>query len=68
MINTAELNQAMQQSGLKKSAVAGRLQLTTQTLTRKLSGESEFNISEAQELSEMLGLSASQRQRIFFGN
>jgi ribosome-binding protein aMBF1 (putative translation factor) len=68
MINTAELNQAMQQSGLKKSAVAGRLQLTTQTLTRKLNGESEFNISEAQELSEMLGLSASQRQRIFFGN
>ena len=68
MINTAELNQAMQQSGLKKSAVAGRLQLTTQTLTRKLNGESEFNLSEAQELSEMLGLSASQRQRIFFGN
>lgn len=68
MINTAELNQAMQQSGLKKNAVAGRLQLTTQTLTRKLNGESEFNISEAQELSEMLGLSASQRQRIFFGN
>lgn len=68
MINTAELNHAMQQSGLKKSAVAGRLQLTTQTLTRKLNGESEFNISEAQELSEMLGLSASQRQRIFFGN
>ena len=68
MINTAELNQAMQQSGLKKSAVAGRLQLTTQTLTRMLNGESEFNLSEAQELSEMLGLSASQRQRIFFGN
>ena len=68
MINTAELNQAMQQSGLKKSAVAGRLQLTTQTLTRKLNGESEFNISEAQELREMLGLSASQRQRIIFGN
>lgn len=67
MINTAELNQAMQQSGLKKSAVAGKLRLTTQTLTRKLNGESEFNISEAQELSEMLKLSPSQRQRIFFG-
>lgn len=66
MINTKELKKVMQDSGLKKSAVAGRLRITTQTLTRKLNGESEFNVSEAQELSEMLGLSASQRQRIFF--
>ena len=66
MVDTKELNRAMQDSGLKKSAVAGRLRITTQTLTRKLNGESEFNVSEAQELSDMLGFSASQRQRIFF--
>ena len=66
MVDTKELNRAMQDSGLKKSAVAGRLRITTQTLTRKPNGESEFNVSEAQELSDMLGFSASQRQRIFF--
>ena len=68
MINTAELNQAMQNSGLKKSAVAGRMGLTVQTFTRKIKGEAEFTVSQAQELSEILDLNPGQRQRIFFGN
>ena len=67
MINTAELNQAFQQSGLKKNAVAGRMGLTVQTLTRKIAGEVEFTVSQAQELSDILDLNPSQRQRIFFG-
>lgn len=66
MINTAELNQAIQNSGLKKSAVAGKMGLTVQTLTRKIGGEAEFTVSQAQELSDILGLSPGQRQRIFF--
>lgn len=66
MINTAELNQAIQQSGLKKTAVAGRMGLTVQTLTRKITGEAEFTVSQAQELSDILDLNPSQRQRIFF--
>lgn len=66
MINTAELNQAMQNSGLKKSAVAGRMGLTVQTFTRKIKGEAEFTVSQAQELSEILDLNPGQRQRIFF--
>ena len=66
MIDTTMLTQAVDQSGYKKNAVAERLNMTVQTLTRKLTGEAEFTVSEAQELSEMMGFSSTQRQRIFF--
>lgn len=66
MINTAELNQAMDQSGLKKNAVADRMGMTVQTLTRKLNGEAEFTVMEAQTISDIFGLTPGKRQQIFF--
>ncbi len=66
MIDTKAINQAFDQSGLKKNAVAERLNLTVQTLTRKMNGEAEFTVSEAQSLSEIMRLSVAQRQQIFF--
>ena len=66
MINTAELNQAMDQSGLKKNAVADRMGMTVQTLTRKLNGEAEFTVMEAQAISDIFGLTPGKRQQIFF--
>ena len=66
MIDTQALNQAFDQSGLKKSAVADKMGCTVQTLTSKLNGESEFTVSQAQDLSDILGLAPSLRQRIFF--
>lgn len=66
MIDTTMLTKAVDESGYKKNAVAERLNMTVQTLTRKLTGEAEFTVSEAQELSDMMGFSSNQRQRIFF--
>ena len=66
MIDTKALNQAFDQSGLKKSAVADKMGCTVQTLTSKMTGESEFTVSQAQEISDILGLAPGLRQRIFF--
>ncbi len=66
MINQAALMQAMQESGMKKYAVAGKMGIDPRSLDNKLTGKSEFKISEAEQLSDILHLTRSQRQQIFF--
>lgn len=66
MVDYPALNQAIVDSGIKKSAVADRLDVTPQTLNNKLNGTTELTISEVQELCEILGFTKRQRQQIFF--
>ena len=66
MIDTQALKQAYQNSGLKKAAVADKMGLTVQTLTRKMDGEAEFTVSQAQEIGDIFGLNHDQQRRIFF--
>ena len=66
MIDNAALIKAIDDSGMKRNAVAGKLGITPQTFNNKLNGVTEFTISEVQELCEILRFSKSQRQQIFF--
>lgn len=66
MVDYAALNQAIDESGMKKNAVAGRLGLTAQTFNSRVTGKSEFKLSEVQELCKLLRFDQSQRQHIFF--
>ena len=43
------------------------LGISSGTLRCKLENESEFKLSEAEKLSKMLGMTAEQRDRCFFG-
>lgn len=66
MIDTQALKQAYRNSGLKKAAVADKMGLTVQTLTRKMDGDAEFTVSQAQEIGDIFGLDPEQQRRIFF--
>jgi hypothetical protein len=66
MTNTILLKQAISSSGLRIGFIAGKLGITRQTLSKKVNGISEFYGTEIQTLSELLDLSLSDRDRIFF--
>lgn len=66
MVDYSALNQAIDDSGMKRSAVAERLAVTPQTLNNKLNGTTELTISEVQKLCEILGFTKRRRQQIFF--
>lgn len=66
MVNYPALTKAIEDSGLKMSAVADRLGVTPQGLKNKLNGTTEFKISEVQELCDLLRFTRHQRQQIFF--
>lgn len=66
MVDYSALNQAIDDSGMKRNAVADRLDVTPQTLNNKLNGTTELTISEVQKLCEILGFTKRQRQQIFF--
>lgn len=55
-------------SGMSRNEIAERLGLTRQGLYNKLCGESEFKSSEIKLLSEILALSAQERDHIFFAD
>lgn len=57
----------VEKSGLKLSHVARVVGVSPNTLRMKLNGETEFKLSEAQRLAELLRLTAEQREAFFFG-
>jgi len=67
MVDHAALIKVIEASGMKKSAVAGKLGVTPQTLSNKLNGATELTISEVEKLCEILRITKAQRQQIFFG-
>lgn len=66
MTDTQALSQAIQQSGLKKNAIAEKLGLSAYGFMRKVNGFSDFTVPEMEKLCEILDIKATQRQRIFF--
>ena len=66
MTDTQALMQAIQDSGLKKNAIAKQLGLTSYGFMRKVNGFTDFKVSEMEKLCEILEIKAAQRQRIFF--
>lgn len=68
MTDTVQLRTYIQDSGLKLGHVARVLGISDSTLRQKLNNISEFKVSEADQLSAMLGLTMEQRDACFFGS
>ena len=67
MTDTVKLLEAIQNKGLKRGYIAEKLGIDRSTLWKKVTNQSEFLASEITALSELLGLSKSDRDKIFFG-
>lgn len=65
MTDTMLLEKIIEDSGVKKKAIAERLDLSPQGLRNKLSGVYDFTIPEMMELCSILKLNAKQREQIF---
>ena len=66
MTNNNLLLTYIEKSGLKKKAIAKKLGLSAYGLSLKLQNKREFKASEIQGLSNILGLTAADRENIFF--
>lgn len=66
MVNLEKLNNAIDQSGMKLSAISDKMGVNRTTLYNKVSGKTEFNASEIDAFSKALHLSDKDRNSIFF--
>lgn len=67
MTNSEKLDKAIQDSGLRRAYILEQLGIKSYaTLRAKIGNESEFTVSEINKLCEILNLSKSQREAIFF--
>lgn len=66
MTNTRLLREKIDESGYKLRFIAKQLRITYQGFLNKINNESEFKASEIQILSELLRLSETERDAIFF--
>ena len=60
------LIEKIRECGMSPEAVAAALNISRVTLNEKLNGRSEFKMSEAKQLKELLNLSKDQAYAIFF--
>lgn len=66
MIDYTELNNRIEESGVKKNVIAKQLGITGKTLFAKLNGKSEFTVSQVERLSSVLHLTYEEMSDIFF--
>lgn len=66
VINTEMLTNKINDSGLKRSAIASKLDLTCAGLNKKLKCKTEFKASEIQAIAKTIGLSKDEVFAIFF--
>ena len=66
MVDKQKLNQAINDSGLKRKAIAQRLGLSDHALCNKINGISSFKVSEVLILEDMLHFTEDQTRSIFF--
>ena len=66
MPNLEKLNKAIDDKGVKRRFIAGKMGINEATLSKKLSGKNEFTVSEADALSSIIQLSVKERNEIFF--
>lgn len=65
MTNETLLDQAIANSGLKKSYIASQMHISLNSLRNKISGKVEFKASEVLRMQELLGLDNDQTRDIF---
>lgn len=65
-IDSALLEQAIQDSGMKIEFLHNSLGITRQAFDKKRKGVSSFRLSEVYVLGDLLRLSDEQKEKIFF--
>lgn len=68
-INTEALEakiKAQRKGGLSKGDIADALGINRNTLTLKLNGKTDFTVSEAYQLTQLLGLTRNEFDAIFY--
>lgn len=68
MTDTLEFKAYMVRNDLTIADLAETLNISTQTLSKKINNHVEFKGSEIKKLSKALNLSDAERNKIFFGN
>lgn len=68
MTNVEKLKEVIEESGLRKSFIAKRLNITPQGYWKKENGQSDFTASEVAIMKDLLNLSAKQTAEIFLSN
>ena len=69
MTNTKLLNELIEQSGLKKVFIAGKLGLTAVGLYNCIQGKSEFRASQINTLCDLLSIEDLElKEAVFFAN
>lgn len=66
MTDLNKLIDIIRQSGYRHDYIAKKLGITVQSLINKLKGRTEFTMSEARELANLLHLTLEQLKEIFF--
>lgn len=67
MVDSELLKECIKKSGLKYYFIAKRLGISRYALQMKIENETEFKLSEAVALAEMLNMSEKLMFKIFFG-
>lgn len=65
-LNLEKLQQAISASGITYTFIADALGISRQQLSKKINGEVEFKVSEANKLCTILRLDRSEKEDIFF--
>lgn len=60
------LRAKIKQSGMTITAIAGKMNVSRETLYNRMNGESEFKASEIAILSDVLRLKKAEQDAIFF--
>ena len=66
MVDLKLLVKTINESGLTREEIAGKVGLTREGLWNKLSGKTEFTASELAGMKKVLSLSNTRFRRIFF--
>lgn len=66
MTDTKALRAAIKEAGLTYKTIAKALGIAAYTLQLKIDNDTEFKVSEVDKISQMLGFTLEQKDKIFF--
>ena len=66
LIDTKKLKGAVYASGLTFKKLAEKIGISQASMSKKTTGKRTFDVAEAYEISQVLGLDQSERDEIFF--
>ena len=64
-MNLQKLKEIINEKGFKFDFIAKKLNITSETFSRKMNGKNEFKISEVKTLNELLNLNELEYKNIF---